>query len=512
MMNRYLLILFPFFSAVFGFASSDLPLWGNLQPGPYDVGFTLRSQYDYSRAFRPEVRFDGKRYGGETARPIQILVWYPASAMASAKRLQYRDYVHLGTRELSFEKLTAGENRQSEEQYFRSSDFQSSSRKAFNWLMSATTASVADASEAKGKFPLVLFAAGSGGSAFSNSILCEYLASHGFVVAAIPSIGVYSQEPVLDAAVFEAYTRDMEFTLAAMRTFPNTNARNAAIIAFSMGGSCSSILQMRNMNIRGVIYLDTVGIFNNIVPWDKSALRAPQLYLLRKTLEGDQFARDIKYAEVYTLLWDRDFIRHNDFISDGMLAGVVPGLLPGHAPERKALYEAVCLYTLNFLNGYLKIDPIGLEFMKKTPEQNGIPEKSVHFSWKPAAAPLPHAWDTMDMVEFLQKNGISKLREVYAKNRAASPGLLFAVGNHMWALLDQSSALELFEMSAEMYPSSAMARDILSQAYEMIGNMDKSLLNAKKALELLAADSDLDEQTRNGLKAQLEDRVKRLQK
>ena len=81
-MRFCLVILSAFGFVASSFASSDLPLWGNLQPGPYGVGFTLRSQHDYSRAFRPEMMFGGRRYEGETARPVQILVWYPSSVKA----------------------------------------------------------------------------------------------------------------------------------------------------------------------------------------------------------------------------------------------------------------------------------------------------------------------------------------------------------------------------------------------------------------------------------------------
>ena len=101
----------------------------------------------------------------------------------------------------------------------------------------------------------------------------------------------------------------MEFTVAAMLAFPNTDAKNVAIVGFSLGGSSSSILQMRNRNIRGAVFLDTVGIFDHVVQWDKSALRAPQLCLLRKAPEGDQFAKEIMHSEVNTLLWGKDFFR-----------------------------------------------------------------------------------------------------------------------------------------------------------------------------------------------------------
>ncbi len=45
-----------------------------------------------------------------------------------------------------------------------------------------------------------------------------------------------------------------------------------------------------------------------------------------------------------------------------------------------------------------------------------------------------------------------------------------------------------------------------------MGNTEKSLFNAERFLELLAADGGVDEQMRKGMKAHLEERIKRLKK
>jgi hypothetical protein len=60
-----------------------------------------------------------------------------------------------------------------------------------------------------------------------------------------------------------------------------------------------------------------------------------------------------------------------------------------------------------------------------------------------------------------------------------------------------------------LHPASAIARYLLSEGYA-VGNTEKSLFNAERALELPAADSVVDEQMRKGIKAHLEERIKRL--
>ena len=56
------------------------PAWGDLEPGPHAVGFKTIEQYDHSRSFSPKRDYFGDAIPGETARPIQVCIWYPAVA------------------------------------------------------------------------------------------------------------------------------------------------------------------------------------------------------------------------------------------------------------------------------------------------------------------------------------------------------------------------------------------------------------------------------------------------
>ena len=54
------------------------------QPGPFDVGLRVVQQYYNSRSF------------GDGSRPLQTLVWYPATRGAAGARMNYGDYMDLG--------------------------------------------------------------------------------------------------------------------------------------------------------------------------------------------------------------------------------------------------------------------------------------------------------------------------------------------------------------------------------------------------------------------------------
>jgi len=66
--------------------------WGQLQPGPYAVGFTTIERYDHSRAFAAKRDYFGNTIPGERARPMQVCIWYPAVPADDAVSVVYGEY------------------------------------------------------------------------------------------------------------------------------------------------------------------------------------------------------------------------------------------------------------------------------------------------------------------------------------------------------------------------------------------------------------------------------------
>jgi dienelactone hydrolase len=75
---------------------------------------------------------------------------------------------------------------------------------------------------------------------------------------------------------------------------------------------------------------------------------------------------------------------------------------------------------------------------------------------------------------------------------------------------DTKGAVEIMQLNVTAYPNSANAYDSLSDAYLADGQKDLALQNAKKALELLPADKTLSDAFRDGLKANVEQKLKQL--
>ncbi len=158
------------------------PLWGNLEAGQYQVGFNLITTVDDSRS----------------ARRIALFLWYPAQKTDVAP-LRFRTYAddtdHIPiARGLSADRLEA--------------------------ILNTSTAAFPDAPPGKGKFPLIVFAQGLYyESPVTHAILCEYLASHGYVVATCPLVGTHSPQVRLDLVDLETQVRDLEFIISKGRSF-----------------------------------------------------------------------------------------------------------------------------------------------------------------------------------------------------------------------------------------------------------------------------------------------------
>jgi hypothetical protein len=140
------------------------------QPGRYAVGLRVVNQYDYSRTFLSVTNDLGKPTTGERSRPIQTLVWYPAS-VSSAPRMTVGDYTQLLATETNFDEPQI------------SSDWQGWVKGMAPTLKDGMWAKLG-ATPTAGRFPVVIYAPSFGSMSWENADLCEYLASHGYVVIA----------------------------------------------------------------------------------------------------------------------------------------------------------------------------------------------------------------------------------------------------------------------------------------------------------------------------------------
>ena len=144
------------------------PLWGDLEPGPYGVGFETIEQYDYSRTFGTSEDYFGTPQPGETARPIQICIWYPASATETKTGMVYGEYSYPYPNDPGFIDLLSGMQQRDLGGLFF---FLGNSQPLVQGSMDKQLMAVRDAARAEGSFPLVIYHPGRMASYNHNVVL-----------------------------------------------------------------------------------------------------------------------------------------------------------------------------------------------------------------------------------------------------------------------------------------------------------------------------------------------------
>src|ERR1700676_4463832 len=184
-------------------------------PGPYRVGFTSTNLYDDSR--RPTSTTDPASQS--TGRRIELMEWYPAET--GGKDMGILDY-------LKFEGTPT-------EIDWRRRDVPQEMLKAFASSKLAMLAKL-DAPVKRKPSPVLVYAPSLSASPIENVDLCEFLASHGYLVLASPSLGAETRLMTDDIDGLKSQARDISFLIDYARSQPNANLRSVAVIGYSWGG------------------------------------------------------------------------------------------------------------------------------------------------------------------------------------------------------------------------------------------------------------------------------------
>jgi dienelactone hydrolase len=335
-------------------------LWGGLEAGPHGVGFEQIESFDYSRPFRAE--------GEKRARPITMSIWYPAAA-TDASPLKFGRYID------------GADGREDFRARLTTYGF-SLSEAELDALVSSETAAVEKAPRASGPFPLLLFGTGLTGPFYLNTVLCEYLASHGYVVVAIPSLPAREDmEAAYDAFAVDAQIRDMEFVIQDMHDYPEVSPDRIGLVAWSLGGVAQALLQMKNPDVAAVVSLDAATGYAYGEKLLESSLffeprRATAAFLhATDSRESAQVPKSFRYYDEvvrgHAYFLTIEGATHAEFTS---MATAVPHRVVSPEGSTASLerYRRLCLYARSFLDATLKNDPSASEFLEDAPTRHGF--------------------------------------------------------------------------------------------------------------------------------------------
>jgi pimeloyl-ACP methyl ester carboxylesterase len=465
-------------------------------PGPYAVGLRVVEQYDYSRVFQAAIDEFGKPYGGDRARPLQTLIWYPARR-TNAKPMTFADYVALKATETSFgspKQLTGYRERMiaSMKPYF-----------------AAPALARRDAPSESGQFPVIIYAPGSSSVSWENSDLCEYLVSHGYIVVAAPAMGV-TRESTDDVAGTDEQARDISFLIAFARTLPDADLSKIAVVGFSWGGIANLFAAARDDRIGALVALDgSMRYYPGVVAAAKDvhpeAMTIPLLYFEgQHTLEDEARLRQDEPIAVGPnvlnewTLGDLMTVQmlglfHPEFISLGQRNELLWKDEATHLQEADYTredgivgYGWVARYTRAFLDDYLKHDAAATTFLRNTPSENGVPAHMMSVNFRRATR-APESFASFRVR--VGQEGFDHATQIYATVRLEQPDFRLApevVDSWAYQLAADRrfpEAVDISRLVVRLDDSSSAAFTHLGEMYTKAGQKQEAIASYERALE-----------------------------
>jgi dienelactone hydrolase len=337
-----------------GRAGGDEPL--AFPPGPHPVGFRVFNHRDATRRLE-----DG------ALRPVQVAVWYPATAGAAGPELRYRDYVLVAARERTLDALGAEASREALTRYRAFLAQNGLPAAGIDQWLDAPMRARADVPAARGRFPVVLVAEGTGGAVPDQAALAELLASHGYVVATTPSpvrLGARMESDTDVPMVAEEQARDLEVALSVLAPRSMADAARVGVVGYSFGARPALLLAGRRPEVRALVSLDG-GIGSAAAKgWlspralDRARLATPILHVSAVDDEEAQpdFELLASLQAAPRTLGRVSSLRHLDFITLGLASATLPAL-GGPDRSRAAALRAVDEAALAFLDAHVAGEP-----------------------------------------------------------------------------------------------------------------------------------------------------------
>ncbi len=472
-------------------ASRSAPLWGSLRAGEYAVGFTVRNTYDESRTFVEKHRADGSIQPGTRVRPVQIAIWYPATVPEGREPLSFADYVHLMAHEVIFSPMTDETRARAEALLRQGIDVDDRKMKE---ILELPVVAYARAPMAEGLFPLLVVAPGFNGHSMDFAVLGEYLASHGYVVAASPSMGSRTRAMDDGRLGLETQARDLEHVIREVRGIAGVDRDRLAALGFSFGGAAVTVLGARFEDVDAVISLDGSDGFRGRIPMLQGMTHYDPLTMMEPRLRmhvGQPEATDLTiydelvYSERTIVTMPR--LGHGDFSVFGMLVERVAAPDSSEVSVNRLGHELVCRTVHTFLRAHLDGDEKAHRALRREPSRALVPEGFYRVEHRQA---LPRVPTPTQFKALFMREGAEAALAVYREGRANNPALRYPedfVNQAGYASLTagrHEEALALFALNIEAWPESWNVYDSYGEALAAAGRTGEAIDSYRRSLEL----------------------------
>ena len=448
-----------------------------LRLGPYAVGFAVESTIDPSR--RINRTDSGTRIG--------IALWYPAvSAREPGAPLSTIDY-----RLVEFSTPLTPAAREAYEQEEAAALLAWRHVGIVEMTMSQARASLRTtgiarrgAPRATGRFPVVMML----GGRYYMSTTAEFLASHGYLVAAPFRFADQSNEVGTEQFTWylENSVRDAEWAADRLRSHDGADLTSLSAIGHGGGGMQAMLFAMRNRGVSALVNIDA-GIFSprsrtrDVPFYSPRLLRAPFLYIATaETKKGQELFEDflaMKFSERFDVTLQNPGLRHHDLSDLGRAVTAPLGIRGTPASSVQRDYALVHDITLRFLQRRMgapaEDDSFG-PWLESTAAAGG---HSVAMHAKVEPAPT-----TVRVLETLGRESVEQLRAARRLDPDATvyqPENLSRVVTRAMTNGDLTLAEAAVLFALELHADSPLLVELHSRVLEARGDVPRGLERAR---------------------------------
>ncbi len=347
------LIIITLLLATSTVSGQNSPFFGNLKNGEHSVGFKTIGIQDSNRTYT------------QKDRPVYISVWYP-SEETSESRVRFQDYLYTDALKLIFDKPEEIDKKQASKNFIDRVKIRGALEAELFKLTETTTSAYIDSKPAEQPFPLIISTQGGGRPAYTNFILNEYLASHGFIVA---SVGDIREKPNRRETTAIGNARALSEDLSLI---PQTllkagfQVRGHGAIAFSRAGEAVIQNQVKEHRFHAAVFLDAQPDSSLLADMDEDALlqiEIPVMAFFSNHQNKMNYSKATQDSAAFEFLPKSQVTKirmmesnHGNLTSAAMIGEYMVKKydrwpLIGNA---KLGYETVCRLTLEFLNEKIK--------------------------------------------------------------------------------------------------------------------------------------------------------------
>ncbi|MCL6266892.1 acyl-CoA thioester hydrolase/BAAT C-terminal domain-containing protein [Flagellimonas myxillae] len=494
------------------------PFSNYLNYGNYSVGFKTLFTNDVSRPRVPFSDWSGKLYPSQDAAPgrkLPLHIWYPSDEKAPL--LPFSHFVDLITPHTESAMGMDSDSLSREIYKYQADELKGEKGMTdsdLDTLLQLTTFSALETKSAPGIFPLIIVPNGS--SPANQSVLCEYLASHGYIVAGVSLKGEFAHVVDASARGLESSVDDLQFALGELLQLPNVNTKQIALVGNAIESSFCAALASRNKKIKALVSLEggflseyEQRILNETVFYEPQSVSLPILAIYAPH-------PNISPNNIYSLDFsNRYFARLPEmsefhFLNYGLFDAYVPNIIGEPRGDLEAGFTAGAELILAFLDTKLKNKSYNFQqYYDKTPSDKL--GKSIDTLYVLEGHEPPPNMSQLKNLFVTQ--GFGAIDSIYKYHVAAGNTKPFSQTFYNdyknWLAYkkdpDYKYRIRLYAMAVESYPNSALNHYRLGYYLDQNDSLVKSNHHYRMASGLLDDDTTLSPSLRTALQQALEE-------